>query len=378
MRDELAERLLGAVMEWAAADLAKERQRLVDMAAYKYNEYQQFYPGQRFLESLALWLSQFDPEERKIAYRFVTERLVFLSNSELNHLVSMAYPDLIRPWLFRTAAEQIRTEMWNVGRIASSREFRLLRRRAVFLGMSDGARIDIFRRANKRELDHEQIVATYDVSPEKANDMLGKLTKALTSILEREPTEAEARFQTVLLLDDFSASGTSIISGGACRFSGKVAKVYESLRKGDSGLARLVALEGLRVWIVLYVATQQAITNIKEHAGHLLGEIDKNWSLLVVQKLDDRVPLSDYHPEDPAFLRLVDQDRYYDSSVEDENTRKGGTDVKRGFAGCSLPLVLSHNTPNNSIFLLWADPGRHSERNLRGLFPRVSRHGGNS
>ncbi len=30
--------------------------------------------------------------------------------------------------------------------------------------------------------------------------------------------------------------------------------------------------------------------------------------------------------------------------------------MKRGFAACALPLVLAHNCPNNSIYLLWADP----------------------
>ena len=42
-----------------------------------------FSPGRRFIESLALWLRQFETkEERRLAYDFVRERLIFISNAE--------------------------------------------------------------------------------------------------------------------------------------------------------------------------------------------------------------------------------------------------------------------------------------------------------
>ena len=44
--------------------------------------------------------------------------------------------------------------------------------------------------------------------------------------------------------------------------------------------------------------------------------------------------------------------------------------MRLGFADGRLPLVLSHNTPNNSIYLIWAEDGHK----VLGLFPRVSRH----
>jgi hypothetical protein len=48
----------------------------------------------------------------------------------------------------------------------------------------------------------------------------------------------------------------------------------------------------------------------------------------------------------------------------------GGTDGRLGFAGCALPLVLSHNTPNNAVYLLWGP----EQYEYSGLFPRVVRH----
>jgi hypothetical protein len=85
MRDVLAERLLARVMNWKPEDVARERPDLQEMATYKYDEYQQFSPGMRFVESLALWLNQFKSfEERGTAYEFVKKRLVFLSSAEVN------------------------------------------------------------------------------------------------------------------------------------------------------------------------------------------------------------------------------------------------------------------------------------------------------
>ncbi len=64
-------------------------------------------------------------------------------------------------------------------------------------------------------------------------------------------------------------------------------------------------------------------------------------------------------------------DRYYDHSVFNEHFEKGGTsDAKYGYAAGGLPVVLHHNTPNNSIALLWS----YDDREVVGLFPRVQRH----
>lgn len=94
-----------------------------------------------------------------------------------------------------------------------------------------------------------------------------------------------------------------------------------------------------------------------------------NWSLEVVYKLEEKAEVVE--GTDSDFLKLAEV--YYDPKAETRSTRVGGTDVKRGFNACSLPLVVYHNTPNNSLFLLWADPEKYK---WRGLFPRVERHGG--
>jgi hypothetical protein len=85
----------------------------------------------------------------------------------------------------------------------------------------------------------------------------------------------------------------------------------------------------------------------------------------VVQSLPDSIRI--VQGENPALDAIIQ--KYYDNSNETSSTALGKTDLRYGFAGGGLPLVLSHNTPNNSIGLLWADGPK-----MRALFPRVARH----
>jgi len=370
MREALAERLLATVMNWTPEDVANERPLLQAMAALKYDEYQQFAPGIRFVESLALWLRQFKTdEERRIAYEFVKSRLVFFSAVEIGHFVTISYPDHIRPLLISRAAQTTGVPERLVGRIANSNDFRVLRRQCLFLGLSDGARIDTFRRATNAELSHEQIWQTYEMSPEKGDGMLSELRKDLTSLLGSHNGADKHHFRMIFLLDDFSGSGRSCLRKGenSNYIAGKIAK-FKAQLLSEERLGKLINTDDLYVGIVLYIATKHAREHLSPLLAELFGPFPKvKWGVHVVNLLEDPVSLDD--TRDGDFLALADS--YYDPSVEDEHTRKGGTDVKRGFAGCALPLVLSHNTPNNSMFLLWANP---EDSMIRGLFPRVSRH----
>jgi len=369
MREALAERLLAQVMQWTPEDVARERPLLQAMAAFKYDEYQQFAPGMRFVESLALWLNQFRTKsERNVAYEFVKKRLIFFSNAEMAHFVSVAYPDHIRPLLIQRAAETLRIAPIYVRKIIQSPEYRVLRRKCLFLGLSDGARIDVFRRSNP-ELSHEQIWQTYELTPEKAASVRKELEMDLSSILETEESSTEAYFRMIFLLDDFSGSGLSYLRRANVQepFAGKIAKFYKQLSTSETGLGSLVNFNDLYIGILLYVATEQTRVHLERALGELFKGTKIDWGIQIVQYFANDLTLSD--ASDSEFLALTES--YYDPNAEDEHTKKGGKDVKRGFAGCGLPVVLSHNTPNNSVFLLWANPEQHK---VRGLFPRISRH----
>jgi hypothetical protein len=67
--------------------------------------------------------------------------------------------------------------------------------------------------------------------------------------------------------------------------------------------------------------------------------------------------------------------QYFDPVLRDEHKAKGGSDPALGFGGLALPLVLHHDTPNNSVGLLYADTSeRNDGANRRALFPRRERH----
>ncbi|MCY4554946.1 MAG: hypothetical protein OXF79_00865 [Chloroflexi bacterium] len=369
MQRELAENLLARIMDWDDATKAEERVRLERFAAYKYDQYQKFSPGRRYLESLALWLRQFKKgDERRIAYNFVRDRLVFISNEEMNSLVDLAFPTVVRPALLRDAATASEISGYRSKAIQASQPYRALTRQTLILGLSDGARTDRFRRVNAPAISHEQVFHAYDVSQRKADDMVERLHDDLADIMKCEPNSEEARFRYVVLLDDFSASGFSYIRQDSLSglWQGKIPKIVRELDSSE-GLGGCIADTDVRVMVVLYIASKQAMEQIQralENVSFEKGLV----SLHVVFELDHATRLD---PEDDAELfRLLENEQYFDDRVDDEHAEVGGTSMRFGFADGRLPLVLSHNTPNNSIYVLWAEDGH----DVRGLFPRVSRH----
>jgi hypothetical protein len=367
LKDELAEALLARVMGWDPQKVAEERAVLQDMARYKYDEYQQFAPGQRFIESLALWLRQFPAgDARTVAYEFIRRRLIYLSTAEMDQLVGLSFPTLIRPWLMGMVAGATGIPNHKVRAIEVSEPYKLLLRQTLFLGLSDGANTGRFRRANPF-LSNEQVWHAYEISDDKAADFKKKLKKDLQKLLAREPTGAECRYRTVVLLDDFTASGLSYLRDEKdVGPTGKIQKIWTKLKDKTSEFAEFVDQDSVALLIVFYVAAAQGIEHLRINLPGILGLPAE--TLKVAHALPPSIPV--IGGADDPFLQLVADDRYFDPAADDEHGEVGGATKRYGFANCRLPVVLSHNTPNNSLFLLWAE----SEHTVRGLFPRVSRH----
>jgi hypothetical protein len=366
MRDELAEALLAKVMKWSDEEKARERPILQDLARYKYDEYQQYAPGRRFIESLALWLRRFVTiEERQTAYDFVRNRVIFIATPEMRYLVELAFPTAIRPRLIAKAAVTLGVSPLRCKYIVESPTYAAVLRQTLFLGLSDGARTDVFRRAHP-DISNEQLWHAYDISEEKAASMGKKLGNSLRGQFNREPTETEARFHTLCLLDDFTASGTSYIRQEEGIWDGKIPRILENLA-GATALNKIVAADGLEVLVCIYVAADQAIQ-------HIRSELEKfpfakgTVRLEVIHALPPSARLD--HAHDAKIVALANDDRYFDPDSDDQHSDVGGTSSRLGYADCRLPVVLAHNTPNNSIFLL---RGEYAHT-FTGLFPRVSRH----
>lgn len=365
MHDQNATKLLAKVMGWQ--DLGAVPQFLPTLqllADFKYDHYQQFAPGRRFIESLALWLNQFAPNDRAIALRLVTERLVFFSDAEFSHLVRTAYPDWIVQERVRLVSEEFDIPSHRVEQISNHRRFKQLRLTSLYLGLSDGARTNELRRASDGDINNEQIWQAYELGEEKAGDMLADLK---TSLVEANLAVEQPRFNLVWLLDDFSGSGNTYIryDGEKKAFKGKLPRIYERLRRGD-----LVDPSHYEVFLLLYTATRQAIDHIEYWSERFTTAMSyKPLQVRVLCPIEPEVALTNV--SDAALRELLNNPAYCDNRVVDRHFRVGGTDDARlGFAACALPVVLAHNTPNNSIYLLWGPELREPF----GLFPRVSRY----
>ncbi len=379
MREELAEQLLMAEMNWDIPTAKEEINKLRYLTAVKYDNYRNFGVGKRFLESLVLWLRQFKTvDERKIAYNFIMKRLLYISEIQMDHLVDIAYSQRILPILLQQTIKRQEFSPFQIRKIRTSKVFKEIERKSLFLGMSDGARMDAFRR--KHNVNNEQISVSYELSVDKWE----KMQKDLHEWMKKNEMEAAKVFENIFLIDDFSGSGNSILRKDVDQFKGKLprfVKDYLGTRSKPGKLGKCCRDEGPGLFILAYVATQKAIAHLKEAKGEFtesFGDDPPNFAqceiLEPLQLIEDKekVPQPD-NLIDKEFSQLLNQ--YYDDRIEDEHTRTGGTDVKYGYASCALPLVLCHNCPNNSLYLLWAESQKTGEHpGLKALFPRIARH----
>ena len=376
---------LSEIMGWDTARSRDEFGWLSLMSKMKYDGYEDFRAGARFIESLAVWLQQFPQHDRETAYDFVRHHLVYVSAAEMNHLVELFFPETVQWRLMEAAAARCGIPHFRVWADATATAcYRRLLRQTLFIELSDGARIDIFRRLNAEVISNEQVVTAPRIIRAKWDGLLKDLRKSLDT--------ADARFAFVFLVDDFIASGTTLLRKDSEKgtWDGKLARFWD-----DLDAAGVVQSHFEPDWVLCvhhYLATHrgklaaeqryaEAYQSRKTPRG-LMRSLSV-WPCRKRPRWFQRVKFSygsvlhEGLPVDEArhgnFLRLVDS--YYDNSIETEHTKLGGEDARRGFGKCALPLVLAHNTPNNSVALLWAEtPGKDGRHAMQPLFRRRQRH----
>jgi hypothetical protein len=364
MRDTLAERLLVKIMEWTPPEIDSERPLLQALATFKLNDYQQFSPGIRFIESLVKWLQQFETlEERRSAYKLVTDHLIFISGEQMGHLVNILYSEKVNPILIRKTARESEKNQYLVKEIANSKEYGANLTMSLFIGLSDGSKIDQFRRI--AGLNNEQVYPTYLINSRKATDMYEKLQRKIPG----------GKFKTVFLIDDFTASGKSYCrpDDDGKRGDGKLLVFFNELFKAsasDKGeLNSIIDFSNLEIHVLFYIATEDALFNIKtgieewqEASGNQF-----NFTVDCLQVIDEMPKQKIIGSQD--IMSVLE--KYFDASIIDEHYKKGKHEKPYlGFNECCLPLVLNHNSPNNSLPILWLP----EDKKPFGLFPRISRH----
>lgn len=387
MLNVLALELIADVMKWETEDATREYAWLRLISSMKYDGYSDFRAGVRFLESLVSWLRQFDEGDRAAAYSFVKERLVYISGLEMQRVIETFIPEVVFPYLRASVAEEFGIkpyEVWRTKETAAAFERRL--RRCLFVGLSDGSRIDVLRRANAGRLSQEQVVPMMNVDDEKWKSLAGDLIKEVGE---------DARFDDVYLIDDFTASGTTFIRFPDGEPKGKLYKfdrIVLDAKKRLTGAGKVFPLsDDYTLHVHHYVSTRQAHDALGERVVEADRRLaDKTFGKWVITEgmllpSDIRIANVDKETRAAAVTRPADDPivdlcgRYYDHELferlEKHCMEAGQSDMKYGYADCALPLVLEHNTPNNAVPLLWAETNGKAGNPMHPLFFRRDRHG---
>ena len=362
MRQDLGMRLLMEVMNWSDAETADELKAIDRLARYKYDEYSDFLAGAHFVENLAKWLQQFDESDRQCAYDFIRNRLVFISAAEVSRLVETFFPGTIYYHILREIGSREDTSEFEILRADGGQ--RLVSeaiRKTLFVGLSDGARLDVFRRSNVGRIKNDQVLLTSEVDDARWRAAHDELQKDIGGAL----------FERIYLIDDFAASGTTLCRYQDEKWKGKLPRFFGSVQEYFGN----VIAEGAPIHVHHFIGTSEAEARMqeREHAIRASGEpwftgpIKFSFGLVLRREviLDEDA--------DSDFLALCDA--YYDSSIESiHGDAAGERCLKRGYARCQLPVIMHHNTPNNSVALLWAESEGGSGTKMTPLFRRRQRH----
>ena len=373
MKQRLALRTLADLMAWNDETAMAEFAWLRLMSRLKYDSYHDYLAGVRFIESLVTWLRQFSQADRATAYQLVRHRLIFISAIEVRRLVERFYPREVEPRLVRAAAEECGVPWYRVwADKASSEAVKRLRRQTLFMGLSDGARMDLFRRANTGTISNEQTVLAPLVDRDKWVDLGDELRKDLPGI-------SDPKFTHLYLLDDLTASGTTLIryDDEKKKWKGKLPKLCDALAAARKDLGdKFPIAKDVTVCVHHYMATTDALQAAIKLDDRAREEKKGKWftkiNFSTGHELDDRARLMS--PADDAMLEIAKN--YYDPVLENEHSAASGVpDMRFGYKQCKLTLVMEHNTPNNALSLIWAETaGKDGKHAMRPLFRRRSRH----
>lgn len=376
--------LVKRIMGWTEQQAATEFKWLKMMSAVKFDGYADYRTGVRFAESLATWLKQFKGSDRTTAYNFLKKRLVYISPPEMNQLIESFVPEVVIPQIRSRAGDKLGIPAYQVW---STKEgdnlFQKMLRRTLFVGMSDGSRIDVLRRSNIGRLVTDQVVHSLYIDDAKWLEIGEKLTK------DKHGGEGE-KFDHVYLIDDFTASGTTFIRFEGDKWKGKLKKFNANIREARKRFEsdkELKASFPLQANFTLHIhhhlsSAQAKEALLSELNSEALSSSDTEFGEVCVTEgmlLSATQKLTEANADDKRMLELCDN--YYDPQLYydyEKHCKASGQDhLKYGYAHCKLPIILDHNTPNNSLSILWAKTDGNGDKAhaMRPLFSRRSRHG---
>ena len=377
MRFNLAKKFLVQLMGWNDIEAAEKLQEIDLMADIKYDSYDQFMPGIKFVGNFYLWLSQFkDPNERKLMYDFVQKYIIYINSTQISHLIDLLYNTKIIPLIREKVVEDYRTKgqtinKYNYHNLDNSTGFKSHKRRTLFIGLSDGSHIDVLRRNSY--LDNDQVLTNYYPDENKMQNLADELES--NSDLAGDVTK---KFESIVLIDDFTASGSSFIRTDGGVFAGKLTRFFDAIIGNDKFRALLVDVFEIHLYFL--IATKNALAYISGLLEQYMKKYPElNVNIGCVQMLDDDAKFTNHtEPEAKAMSKIIGDPRFINSPALTKAYKKsypdGNTDYHLGYKQCALTVVLNHNTPNNSLPIIWQPKKNDKKQPLYPLFYRITRH----
>ncbi|HDR3523480.1 hypothetical protein C1N66_30915 (plasmid) [Bacillus cereus] len=317
-------------------------EQLSFLAKYKYNSYRHYTPYTNFCYKLTNWLLQFEnSDEKEIMLDFLINNLIYISEKEMIALMNTVIPEIVYPRFKKENTTNFIDD-------AHLNEYFLSQ--SIFVGLSDGARLDLFRYYNP-ELDNHQICLDFELSDSKFGNILRKLKSNEEKNNSFMIPEELKNNVFIVLLDDFSGSGISYIRFEDNVWKGKLFRLKRMLEVFKKN-------KKVNVLLVPYLATSKAIMYISKYYKEIFSD-DINFEICPVQLIKETI-LSD---NEKKILK-----KYYENTcIQDEHYLKGRHEYPYlGFDQTSICLVLYHNTPNNTFPVIW--------QGSQALFPRKQRH----
>ena len=110
----MAKQFLVQLMDWDEIEATKRLEEIDLMADIKYDSYDQFMPGIKFVGNFYLWLSQFEKmEDRKLMYEFVKKYIIYINSTQVSHLIDLLYNTKIIPLIREKVVSDAKQSAYN-------------------------------------------------------------------------------------------------------------------------------------------------------------------------------------------------------------------------------------------------------------------------
>lgn len=271
------------------------------------------------------WLSQFDSHSvKEQMLSLVLTNLIYISDRELQNQI----------YTYSKALD-----------LFVSKENSIDKKSVIIVGLSDGARLDLVRSFSDQVMNY-QILPDFRINREKAQTILKKM----------QATGGQSEVLKIILVDDFLGSGLSLLRKEQGVWKGKLIRVINELIPLFKDKFALC-----EICLSYYYASENGLNYLKRMIEMLLSDKRIHISMNIYgASIVPQARISDNQ-------RIILEKQYRKMPITDVHYSLGGMEKPYlGFAASQLLLVFEHNTPNNSLPIIWQGPN--------ALFPRKQRH----